>query len=105
MLKSRIRNAAAAARPVKIRGVAVTSVCVSDPSWTNAALNSLRYVGNGLWPVISKTRPAMTNAASSEPIGTATVSQRGWLSLRSRRSCIDGGPYRPNLRSSGRGGG
>ena len=59
MLKSRIRNAAAAARPVKIRGVAVTSVCVSDPSWTNAALKSLRYVANGLWPVISRTSPAI----------------------------------------------
>src|SRR5919201_191382 len=62
MLNSRMRKAAAAASPVKASGVAETSV----------------------WP----SAPFATNAASSEPAGTATISQRGWRSLRSIRTRV-----------------
>src|SRR5579885_2851942 len=62
MLKMRMRNAAAAARPVNASGVAAISVWSSDPV---------------------ETKAATTNAKTSEPAGTATASQRGCLSLRS----------------------
>jgi len=42
MLNRRIRNAAAAASPVKASGVAATSVSLSAPLATNAASKSLR---------------------------------------------------------------
>src|SRR5437867_878928 len=86
MLKRRILNAAAAARPVNMSGVAETSVWPSAPLVRKAASYSLRYAESGSWPVASRTRPEAKKANTSEPAGTATSSQRGWVRRRSIRS-------------------
>src|SRR2546426_3941549 len=86
MLNRRMRNAAAAARPVSASGVAEISVCPSAPLETNAASMILRYLENGSWPVASSTRPDAKNANTSEHAGTTTVSQRGCRSRRSIRT-------------------
>ena len=86
MLKRRIRNATAAARPVKASGVAEMSVFVNAPSATNAASKSRLNVGSGACPVTSSTTAIARNATISEPIGTATGSQRRWTSRRSIRT-------------------
>ena len=51
MLKRRILNATAAARPVNASGVAETRVLVEDTFVRNAASNRRRNVGSGAWPV------------------------------------------------------
>ena len=73
MLKRRIRNATAAASPVKASGVAEMSVLESAPSARNAASKSRRNVGSGAWPVAARTTAMIANATTSEPSGTATV--------------------------------
>src|SRR5438552_16814084 len=83
MLKSRIRNAAAAASPVNASGVAAISVCPIAPLLTNAASKICRYAGSGSCPVASSTSPDAKNANTSDPAGTAKSSQRGCRSLRS----------------------
>ncbi len=55
MLKSLIRNAAAAASPVNASGVAAISVWSSEPVERNAASKSWRYVDSGLCPVARST--------------------------------------------------
>src|SRR4029079_4247128 len=87
MLKSRIRNAAAAARPVNARGVAAISVWPIAPLFTNAASKMSLYAGSGWCPVGSSPRPDAKNATTIAPAGTANISHRG---CRSRRSILTG---------------
>src|SRR5262249_42940396 len=99
MLKRFIRNATAAASPVKTSGVADTTVCVSWSSPMNAASNKRRNECSGGWPVASKITVATTNATPSETSGTTNVSQRGCSSRRSIR--ITSAPRRPRGRAAG----
>src|SRR3954462_10014393 len=83
MLNSRMRNAAAAARPVKASGVAAIRVWLSAPVDRKAASTICRSLERASWPVASRTIPASRKAKSSEPTGTANVSQRGCVRRRS----------------------
>jgi hypothetical protein len=71
MLKSCIRNATAAARPVKTSGVASVSVSVQAALPSKAAVKIRRYVRTGSWPVRTSTRAISTNATPTDRNGTA----------------------------------
>ena len=85
MLKSCMRNATAAARPVKRIGVAEMSVAEKAPFPVKADAKSSRYVWPGEWPLTTRMTPMIVNATTSEPAGTATFSHHGWSRRRSRR--------------------
>src|SRR4029077_791404 len=88
MLKSRMRNAAAAASPVNASGVAATSVWPIAPVFRNAASKSWRYADSGSCPVASSTIPDAKNATTIDPADTRTSSQRGCRSRRSIRTRV-----------------
>ncbi len=83
MLKSCMRKAAAAARPVNRIGVAEISVADIAPLPVNPASTIFRYVSHGSRPVSARTIPMIANATTSEPIGTATESHHGCARRRS----------------------
>jgi hypothetical protein len=74
---------AAAARPVKMIGVANVRVEVRAPSATNAESKRRRYVEPGLWPVAARITAISANANPTEQSGTTTFSQRGCDKRRS----------------------
>ena len=78
-----MRNATAAANPVKRIGVAEIRVAESAPDPVNPASTIFRYVSHGECPVSFRTTPITAKATTSEPTGTATDSHHGCESRRS----------------------
>src|SRR5256885_12169466 len=77
MLNRFIRNATAAASPVKASGVAATSVSLSAPLPRNAASQSRLKVCSGGGGGAGRTTGAEKNAARDEETGTPKGRQRG----------------------------
>ena len=71
MLKSCIRNATAAASPVKTSGVASVSVSFQAAAPSNAAVKMRRYVCHGSCPVLTSTSAISPKATATERNGTA----------------------------------
>ena len=90
MLKSSIRNAAAAASPVKRIGVAETSVADSAPFPVNPASTIFRYVSTTSCPLATRTTAMIAKATASDPMGTATESHHGCWRRRSSRITLPG---------------
>ena len=80
-----MRNAAAAASPVKRIGVAEMSVAESAPLPVKPASIIRLYVSQGSWPVAASTTAITPKATRSDPMGTTTDSHHGWSSRLSIR--------------------
>ena len=83
MFHSRIRKASAQARPVRISGVALTSVSEMTPDSPKAASNMCWNDLIGSPPTSRMMKPEITKETKTAPMVTASGSQRGTSSRRS----------------------
>ena len=92
MFHSRIRNANAQANPVRISGVAFTSVSDNTPMSPNAASMMCRYARIGSPPTSARTIAPITSATTTAAIVSAGDSQAGGSPRGSRRTFMPSPP-------------